>query len=65
MEELPLKERQKPKKIQILCQRCGKDAHILFDASPRFKVVCIACRMEILEVRGLELKKRRQQAFPG
>lgn len=47
-----MKEKQRPKKIQILCQRCGKEAHILFDASPQFRFVCIACRTEILEARG-------------
>lgn len=55
----------KQKGIEIRCQRCGKEAHILFDASPDFKVVCIACRNQIIEEKGLELKKRRQRACSG
>ncbi len=53
--------KQNPEKIRILCQRCGKEAYILFNASPRFPVVCIACRHLLMEEKGLELKKRRGQ----
>lgn len=55
----------KRKGLELRCQRCGKEARILFHASPDFKVVCIACRSQIIEEKGLQLKIRRQQARSG
>jgi predicted RNA-binding Zn-ribbon protein involved in translation (DUF1610 family) len=54
----------KRKRIELRCPRCGKEAHILFMASPDFKKpVCIACRNRIREERGLQLKTRRQRVL--
>jgi len=63
----PAEDRTRSKVPRIVCQRCGKAAHVLFDGSPHFILVCTACRDQVAEEQGRDRKRTdgTGRSWPG